>query len=60
MNVYEDEKFERVMEEITDIMGYLILDIILMSMKKISMESPIFEELLEVKLEAFKEKQPEI
>ncbi len=56
MNVYEDEKYERVMEEITDIMGYLILDIILMSMKKISMENPIFEELLDAKLEAYKER----
>ncbi len=60
MNVYEDEKFERVMEKITDLMGYLILDVILMSMKKISMENPIFEELLDAKLEAFKERPPEI
>ena len=60
MNFYEDEKFEKVMEEITDMMGYLIMDIILMSLKKINRENQIFEEILEAKLEAYIKNPPEI
>ena len=60
MNFYEDEKFERVMEEITDMMGYLIMDIILMSLKKVNTENQIFEDILEAKLEAHIKSPPEI
>ena len=60
MNFYEDEQFEKVMEEITDKMGYLIMDIILMSLKKINMENQIFKEILEAKLEAHMENHPEL
>ena len=60
MNFYEDEKFEGVMEEITDMMGYLIMDIILMSLKKVNTENQIFEEILEAKLEAHIKSSPEI
>ena len=60
MDFYEDEKFERVMEEITDKMGYLIMDIILMSLKKINLENQIFKEILEAKLEASMENHPEL
>ncbi len=60
MNFYEDEKFERVIEEITDMMGYLIMDIILMSLKKINTENQIFAEILEAKLEAHMENHPEL
>jgi hypothetical protein len=60
MNFYEDERFERVMEEITDKMGYLIMDIILMGLKKINRENQIFEEILETKLEAYTKDHPEI
>jgi len=51
MNFYEDENFEEVMEQITDTMGYIILDIIKMSLKKILAENVIFEDTLETKLE---------
>jgi hypothetical protein len=60
MNFYEDEQFEKVMEEITDIMGYFIMDVILMSLKKINRENQIFKELLEAKLEAYMENHPEL
>ncbi|MBW1895052.1 MAG: hypothetical protein JRF40_08955 [Deltaproteobacteria bacterium] len=60
MNFYEDEKFERVIEKITDEMGYLIMDIILMDLKKTNTENQIFEEILDAKLEAHKENHPEI
>ena len=51
MNIYEDEKFENLMEKISDQMGYLVLDILLMSLKKINAENEIFEEILDAKLE---------
>jgi len=60
MDFYEDEKFEKIMEEITDKMGYLIMDIILMSLKKINRENQIFEEILEAKLEAHMKNYPEL
>jgi hypothetical protein len=59
MDFYEDEKFESVMEEITDKMGYLILDVILMSLKKINRENQIFKEILETKLEVYMKNHPE-
>ena len=60
MNFYEDEQFEKVMEEITDKMGYLIMDIILMSLKKINCENQILKEILETKLEVYMENHPEL
>ena len=60
MDFYEDEKFEKVMEEITDKMGYLILDIILMSLKKINRENQIFEEILDAKLAVYMDNHPDL
>lgn len=52
MDFYEDEKFNTVMESITDVMGYIILDIINMSLKKIKAEIVIYDDILESILEA--------
>ena len=51
MNIYEDEEYEIKMDRITDRMGYLILDLIWMSIEKLSHENQIFEEFLQVRLE---------
>ena len=51
MNVYEDEIFEKKMEQITDQLGYLFLDMVLMSVKKINSENTILKELLEARTE---------
>ena len=51
MNIYEDEEYEMKMNRITDRMGYLILDLIWMSIEKLSHENQIFEEFLQVRLE---------
>lgn len=64
MNIYEDEELDRKFEEITDLMGDFILDVIRMSLKKINYENLIFRELNDVRLEAAKEdihikKEPE-
>lgn len=60
MNIYEDEVLETVLKEITDSMGYLILDIIKVSLKKIRTETAIFDELTEVALEVKSESSPEL
>lgn len=44
MNIYEDEQLERKLNEITDQLGTLMLDMLLVSMKKINRESEIFQE----------------
>jgi len=64
MNIYEDEELDRKFEEITDLMGDFILDVIRMSLKKINYENLIFRKLNDVRLEAAKEdihikKEPE-
>ena len=44
MNIYEDEQLERKLNEITDQLGTLVLDMLLVSMKKINRESEVFQE----------------
>jgi ATP-dependent RNA circularization protein (DNA/RNA ligase family) len=44
MNIYEDEQVERKLNELTDQLGTLVLDMLLVSLKKINHESEIFQE----------------
>ena len=44
MNICEDEQLERKLNEITDQLGTLMLDMLLVSLKKINHESVIFQE----------------
>ena len=44
MNIYEDEQVERKLNELTDELGTLILDLLVVSLKKINHESPLFQE----------------
>ena len=55
MNIYENEELDQKLEAITDLMGDFILDVVLMSLKKINNESLIFQEFNEVRLETAKE-----
>ena len=55
MNIYENEELDQKLEKITDLMGEFILDVVLMSLKKINNESLIFQEFNEVRLETAKE-----
>ena len=55
MNIYENEELDQKLEKITDLMGDFILDVVLMSLKKMNNESLIFQEFNEVRLEAAKE-----
>lgn len=55
MNIYEDEEFEQKIEQITDQLGYLLLDIIFMSFQKINTENHILKEFLDARLRVHKE-----
>lgn len=44
MNIYEDEKLEQRLSEISDQLGLLLLDFLLVSLKKISAENRILSE----------------
>ncbi|MEJ2067230.1 MAG: hypothetical protein P8Y09_04615 [Deltaproteobacteria bacterium] len=52
MNIYEDKEYETKINRITDQMGYLILDLLHMSLQKLNTENQIFQEFLEARLEA--------
>ena len=49
MNIYEDEGQEQKLEELTDLAGQLMLDILLVSLRKLVRENRIFRELAEAK-----------
>lgn len=44
MNIYEDEQLEEKLGEITDQLGYLLLDLLQVSLKKINHENMIYKE----------------
>ena len=44
MNIYEDEHLEKKLNDITDQLGNLLLDMLLVSLKKINHENIIFKE----------------
>ena len=57
MNIYEDEILDQKLEELTDQMGYLVLDILILGLKKLRNENEIFCEIGDSKLPAIK-KEP--
>jgi len=44
MKIYEDEQVERKLNELTDELGTLMLDMLVVSLKKINHESLLFKE----------------
>jgi hypothetical protein len=58
MNIYEDEILERKFEELSNQVGHLVLDILLISMKKVVRENSIFSEFAEARLDVQAEKEP--
>jgi hypothetical protein len=58
MNIYEDEALERKLEDLTDQMGHLVLDILLASMRKVVKENLVFSDWLDSKLSAQTEEEP--
>ena len=58
MNIYEDEAVERKLEELSDQVGYLVLDLLVLSLKKVVREEGIFSEIMDAKLGAAHSKEP--
>lgn len=58
MNIYEDEILEQKFEELSDQVGCLVLDILLISLKKVVRENGIFSEFAEARLGVQTEKEP--
>jgi len=55
MNIYQEDELEKRIEQIVEKLGYLLMDIILMSFKKINTENQLFKELLDSRLQFRKE-----
>ncbi len=49
MNIYEDERLEQKLSEISDQLGHLLLDFLLISLKKINTENLILTEFEDAK-----------
>lgn len=57
MNIYEDESLEAKLEELSDQVGHLVLDLLLVSLKKVVRENVIFSEIADAKLSASEREQ---
>ena len=51
MNFYEEEGLEKKFEELSDQLGYLVLDLLVVSLKKVVREQGIFSEIMDCKLD---------
>jgi len=49
MNIYEDEELEQKLEELTNLIGRLVLDMLLTGLRKTVAENQIFSGLAEAK-----------
>lgn len=58
MNIYEEQCLEQKLDEITNQVGQLILDIILVSIKQVSREYQTYEELEDSKRQVTAERNP--
>ena len=58
MNIYEDEGLEQKLEELTDLVGQLVLDMLLVSLRKACNEHQIFREFAETRDPATKKTDP--
>ena len=52
MNFYENEALEQRMEELSDQLGYLVLDLLVVSLKKVVREGVIYSEIMDAKLDS--------
>lgn len=52
MNLYQDASLEHTLEELSDQMGLLVLDLLLAGLQKARRETQIFQEFSEAKSEA--------
>ena len=50
MNIYEDEMLEQKLDEISNQMGHLVMDILLLSLQKLGNQSQVFNDFTETRL----------
>ncbi len=50
MNFYENDVLEEKLEELSDQLGYLVLDLLVVSLKKVVREQGIYSEIMDAKL----------
>lgn len=50
MNIYEDEMLEQKLEEISNQMGHLVMDILLLSLKRLGNQNQVFNDFTEARL----------
>lgn len=55
MNIYEEEHLEKKFQQVTDQIGHLLLDLIMVSLMKVNSETQIFKDLEEARLDSFVE-----
>lgn len=48
MNIYEEAIVEKKFDELTDQIGYLVLDLLIISIKKIAREHRIYSDFVDV------------
>jgi len=53
MNIYEEEHLEKKFQQVTDQIGHLLLDLIIVSMMKVNKENQIFKDFEETRLDSF-------
>jgi hypothetical protein len=58
MNFYEDEFLEEKLDELSDQMGVLVIDLLTLSLKKLARENGIYSEIMHAKLDASSKNQP--
>lgn len=58
MNIYEDAELEQKMEELTDLIGMLVLDVLLVGLRKAVAENQIFSEFAEAKYPVSEKRVP--
>jgi hypothetical protein len=53
MNIYEEEHLEKKFQQVTDLIGYLLLDLLVVSLMKVNSENRIFKEFEEARADSF-------
>jgi hypothetical protein len=49
MNIYEEEELEQKLDELSDLMGQIVLDLLLVSLRKIGKEQQVYGEFVETR-----------
>jgi len=58
MNIYEDEMLEQKLDEISNQMGHLVMDILLLSLKRLGNQNQVFNDFTEARLTSNADNDP--